>query len=220
MTAHTQPITRRRAQSPMLPWWVFLVTGIAWIVVSLLVLQFDVTSVATIALLVGIGLLVAGAMELVQGATAPGWSWLHALLGVLFIGGGVVSLLWPGETIVVLANLLGWFLLVKGTFDVIEAFAIKDVLDVWWMQLVLGVLEIGLAFWVVGYPGRELALLIIWVGVAALVKGITEIFLAFRLKRVGAPEVAGAPAGTPPGTLPRQATRTEESATERPRSTG
>ena len=34
----------------MLPWWLFLVTGIAWLLISLIVLRFDVTSIAAVGL--------------------------------------------------------------------------------------------------------------------------------------------------------------------------
>ena len=35
-------------------WWLFLVTGIAWIVVSLILFRFDYTSVAAVSILFGI----------------------------------------------------------------------------------------------------------------------------------------------------------------------
>ena len=36
------------------PWWLFLILGIAWTVVALIVLRFDYTSVNAIAILFGI----------------------------------------------------------------------------------------------------------------------------------------------------------------------
>jgi uncharacterized membrane protein HdeD (DUF308 family) len=37
-----------------MPWWLFLVTGVAWLLVSLIVLRFDVTSIAAVGVLLGV----------------------------------------------------------------------------------------------------------------------------------------------------------------------
>jgi uncharacterized membrane protein HdeD (DUF308 family) len=49
--------------------------------------------------------------------------------------------------------------------------------------LVVGILEVLLAFWVSQqfYPARA-SLLILWIGFAALFRGVTEISLAFSLR--------------------------------------
>lgn len=47
--------------------------------------------------------------------------------------------------------------------------------------LVVGIAEVLIGFWAAEYPGRSIALLIVWVGASALARGIGEIFLAFRL---------------------------------------
>ena len=44
-------------------WWLFLVTGILWILFSLMVLQFDLRSVAAIGYLAGFAVIVAGLNE-------------------------------------------------------------------------------------------------------------------------------------------------------------
>jgi uncharacterized membrane protein HdeD (DUF308 family) len=51
------------------------------------------------------------------------------------------------------------------------------------MTLVAGILEILIGAWAMGYPGRSAALLIVWVGFGAIVRGIAEIVAAFRVRR-------------------------------------
>ena len=48
-----------RARASVMPWWLFLVTGIAWLLISLIVLRFDVTSFAAVGALLGVILLMA-----------------------------------------------------------------------------------------------------------------------------------------------------------------
>jgi uncharacterized membrane protein HdeD (DUF308 family) len=72
--------------------------------------------------------------------------------------------------------------LIKGIFDITVAFVTKDQFELWWLQLIVGLLEILLAFWVAGSFRHQVILLVAYVGIIALSRGITEIFLAFKLK--------------------------------------
>jgi uncharacterized membrane protein HdeD (DUF308 family) len=168
-------------------WWLLLVTGILWIIVGLFVLQAHYDSAVTIGYLVGFWLLFGGAAELVEMGVATHWRWAHAVLGVLFIIGGIGALLSPFQTFTILASLVGFFLILKGTFDFIVALAVRHEIDLWWMSLTAGIIQIILGIWAMGYPGRSAALLIIWVGIGAVIRGIAEIVMAFHVRKL--PEV-------------------------------
>jgi uncharacterized membrane protein HdeD (DUF308 family) len=162
-------------------WWLFLITGVLWIAFSLMVLQFDLRSVSAIGYLAGFAFIFVGINEFMVMAAVNGWKWLHAVLGVLFILTGIATLAWPGRTFLVLVNLVAWFLLFKGTLNIIVAFATKGA-ELWWVWLVTGILDIVIAFWAAGYPGRSAVFLILWIGISCLTRGISEIVFAFQLK--------------------------------------
>jgi uncharacterized membrane protein HdeD (DUF308 family) len=164
-------------------WWIFLVMGIVWIFVSLLVLQFDQTSVNTITAIVGIVVLLASAQELFHTIVLPGWRWLHAILALVFLVAGIGAFVYSEWTFGALALLLSWFLLIGGTFEVIASLMNRDV-DLWWLGLLAGIAMILIAFWAVGYPGRSGYLLVLWVGLAALFRGIGQIVMAFQVKKL------------------------------------
>jgi uncharacterized membrane protein HdeD (DUF308 family) len=161
---------------------VFLVTGIAWVLVALLVLQLDMTTVSAIATLAGVVFLAAAAIEIMALFVASGWKWLHGVLGVLFLIGGVAAFVWPGRTFLAIAALVGWYLLLKGIVDIVVAVADRGA-SLWLLQLAVGIIEVLVAFWAIGYSGRSMVLLALWVGVAALGRGIGEIVLAFQIRR-------------------------------------
>ena len=164
-------------------WWIFLITGIAWLVFALVVFQWDYTSVSAISYLFGVVAIVAGVNELFAiSISTRGWKWAHALLGVLFIAVGIWALFHPYDTFKTLAALVGVFLLIKGIFDITVAFVTKEEFELWWMQLVIGLIEIMLAFWVAGNFREKAILLVVYVGIIALARGISEIFVAFKLK--------------------------------------
>jgi uncharacterized membrane protein HdeD (DUF308 family) len=163
-------------------WWLFFLTGIAWLVFALLVFQWDYTTVYAISFLFGIVAVIAGVNELIQ-ITVSTWGWKIArgVLGVLFVVAGLWALLHPDNAFATLAAAIGFFFLFKGVFDMTVAFRTRKQFDLWWLQLAVGVVEILLAFWVAGAFREKAILLVVSVGVIALLRGITELFLAFKL---------------------------------------
>ena len=178
--------TRPRMLGRLLPpWWLFLLVGIGWMLVGLIVLRFDYTSVSAISILFGIVAIAAGAMELVLTMLAPGW-WklLNAILALVFIVAGVVAFIHPGDTFLALAAVFSFFLIFSGTFDLITAIAARHDVDMWWLQLIGGIIQIALGFWAAGYYGRSAVLLVAWVAAWAIIRGVRDIVLAFRVREV------------------------------------
>jgi uncharacterized membrane protein HdeD (DUF308 family) len=166
-------------------WWIFLVTGIAWLVFSLIIFRFDITSVTTIGILFGVVAIMAGLNEFMAiTVSTTGWKIAHGILGVIFVLVGIFAFIEPGSAFAALASVIGFFFLFKGIFDITLAFATKGEFELWWLQLVAGLIEIGLAFWVAGNFHQKAILLIVYTGLVALSKGISELFLAFKLKSI------------------------------------
>jgi uncharacterized membrane protein HdeD (DUF308 family) len=163
-------------------WWLFLVTGIAWMLFAIIIFRFSWGTVTAISILFGVVCIAAGINEFFTVPMSAGW-WklLRVVLGVAFVVVGIVAFTSPGGTFAALAGVFAFFLLFKGIFDIVLAIATKDEGSVWWLQLVIGIVEILLAFWATAYFGNAVILLIAWVGASALLRGITEIIFAFKL---------------------------------------
>jgi uncharacterized membrane protein HdeD (DUF308 family) len=186
--------TRERTLARVLPpWWLMLITGIAWILVGLIVLRFDYTSVSAISLLFGFVALAAGVMEIMVMILAAGWWKLfHIVLAIVFIVAGIVAFVHPGDTFEALAAVFSFFLIFAGTWDIIVSISTRHEIEVWWLQLVGGIIELALGFWAAGYYGRSAVLLIAWVAAFAVIRGVRDIVLAFRIREVQ--HAAAAPA--------------------------
>ena len=130
----------------------------------------------------GVISLPAGITEALEGAVAPSWRWLHGLLAVLFIVVGVMAFMEPFQTFGILALLIGWYLVFKGIVDIVVSAVYREVLPLWGLALAAGIAEVVIGVWALGYPGRSAWLLVLWIGIGALVRGITEIVLAFQLR--------------------------------------
>lgn len=166
-------------------WWLFLINGILWVLFAFVVLSFTYTTVWAVAIFFGFGLIVGGLMEIMVGSQVASWRWLHVTFGVIAIIAGVLALVWPGQTFLVLAAIIGWYIMVAGIIDLVTAITTRDDNDLWWLGLILGIVEILIGFWAVGYAGRSIALLVVWVGATALIRGISNLFAAFGLHGIG-----------------------------------
>ncbi|MDH5225094.1 MAG: DUF308 domain-containing protein [Actinomycetota bacterium] len=164
-------------------WWLFLITGVAWLLIGVLVLRFNITSVATVGVLLGVMFLGAAVNEFLASTTvAGGWKFVHIALGVLFVLGSLWGFVRPVDTTFALASVLGFLLVLMGSMHVIGAILSKELNPLWWLGLTVGILEILLAMWVSQqYYGARIALILVWVGFMAIFRGIGEIVMAFEL---------------------------------------
>ena len=167
------------------PWWLFLITGIGWAIVGLIVLRFNYTSVHAISLLFGFVAIAAGVMEVVMTFVVPGW-WklLNGVLALAFIVAGIVAFVHPGNTFVALAAVFSFVLVFAGMFDIIMSIASRHEVDVWWLQLIGGIILLFLGIWAAGDYGRSAVVLIAWVAAFALIRGVRDIVYAFRIREL------------------------------------
>ena len=180
---HGRPSARGELWRLAGPWWMFLITGIAWLIISVVVLRVTTASVATVGILLGVVFLLAAVNEFMIAAIKHTWRWAHILLGILFVVGGIWAFARPFDAFWSLASVLGLLLIFKGTLDIINAVMTRDINGAWWLGLVAGILELVLGFWASQqlFPARGL-LLLLWVGFFALFRGISEIVTAFELR--------------------------------------
>jgi uncharacterized membrane protein HdeD (DUF308 family) len=167
-------------------WWLFLITGVAWLIIALIVLRFDITSVASVGALLGVILLIAGANEfMVLALRDVGWKWLHGVLGALFVVGGIWAFIHPIGAFYELASILGFLLVLKGAMDLTGSVIQREVSELWWLGVITGGLEILLGFWASQQMFAPRAILIlVWVGFFAIFRGVNEIVMAFEMRHV------------------------------------
>jgi uncharacterized membrane protein HdeD (DUF308 family) len=155
-------------------WWVVLLIGIAWLVIAWLVLRADITSLATVGFLLGGLFIGAGVHEFAVGSMV----------------GGLWAFIRPINTFFALASVLGLVLILQGAFEIVRGVSTRGENPYWWLGLVSGVLLVLLAFWVsasdrVFQLQARTFLILFWVGLWALIRGVTSIVLAFMVRHAG-----------------------------------
>jgi uncharacterized membrane protein HdeD (DUF308 family) len=166
-------------------WWLWLVFGIAWVIVGLVILQFDQASITTVGVIVGLMFLATGAQQFTVAMLADRLRWLYGLFGVFFIAAGVIALISPENTFAALADILGFLFLIVGVFWVLQALVSREVNELWWLGLTAGILMIILAFWTGGqFFIQKQYVLLVFAGIWSLMQGFTDIIRAFQIRKL------------------------------------
>jgi len=167
-------------------WWLLLLSAALWLVIGLIILQFDTQSVATIGYLVGFMLIFTGIEQFMIAGATEGYRWAWILFGILFVLGGVWMVFNPIGGAAALASSLGLIFILIGIFWVIEAFVTKNANPLWWLTLVSGLIMLGIGFWVGSQGLLEKGItLLLFAGIWALMHAIGDVIRAFQLRKLG-----------------------------------
>jgi uncharacterized membrane protein HdeD (DUF308 family) len=166
-------------------WWIFLVIGTAWLLFAIMVFRFDWRSVSAISIVFGVVVLAAAIDEILIAFSGGQSGWMVALrlvVAAALVVIGVIAFIHPGNTFAALAAVMSFYFIIKGAFTMIVAFATRKEAELWWLTLLIGLAELLLGFWAAGDFGHRQILLIVWVGALALMRGISSIVFAFRVR--------------------------------------
>jgi uncharacterized membrane protein HdeD (DUF308 family) len=163
-------------------WWLFLVSGILWLLLGFVVLSLRPASISVLVILVAVAFWL-GAMTLfmLAGVVSGGWRALVIVGGIVAVGAGIAAIVWPGPTLVVISIFIAWYLLIRGVFDVTMSLMHTHVRG-WWMMLIAGIIGIALGAWAIGNPERSVLLFVTIVGVWTIFKGATDLVAAFTYR--------------------------------------
>ncbi len=98
--------------------------------------------------------------------------------GIITLGLGIIVLVWPKETAVVVGWLLGIYLIVAGVFQLVQSFTGDRSGGIRALLAIGGVLSLILGFFAFRSVAHSVALLAVVIGVAWLINGITTLITA------------------------------------------
>lgn len=107
--------------------WVAVVWGAVSIAAGVGALVWPQITVFALALLIGISLILRGAIQLIAALVLrpARWAW-WAALGVLELGVGIAAIAWPGATLMVIAVLIGINMVAFGVLQVLLALSLRS----------------------------------------------------------------------------------------------
>lgn len=151
-------------------WWLVLLVGLLSIAVGITILFKPGDSLATLAVIIGIFVLLDGILELaaslMHGTQNRG---MVALLGALTAIVGVLLIRHPVQGIVFVALLIGIWLIVVGVIRFVAAFEMAEHRG--W-NMIAGLVELVAGIVIVSNPNIGYATLAVLVGIAFIVNGV------------------------------------------------
>ncbi len=111
-------------------------------------------------------------------AVGGSWGWILAF-GVLTTIAGIVVVSWPGETLLVIAVLLGIQIVISGIFRLVASFAVPgEAAGARVLLALIGLLSIGVGIICLRNVIGSLEVLAIVIGVFWILHGLVEIMMA------------------------------------------
>jgi uncharacterized membrane protein HdeD (DUF308 family) len=171
------------ARSPSGPdpasvWWVFGLLGLVSLIAGAILVAKPSHSLATLAVVFGIFLLLDGIVELVSSFRRDeGGRALTAIIGVLGIVVGLILIRHPTHAVNAIGLLIGIWLVAAGAIGLVYAVVERNL-----FRLAIAALEIIIGIVVVGDPHIGYATLAILVGIWLILNGLGMIGAGFLLR--------------------------------------
>jgi len=167
-------------------WWVLLLRGLFAVALGVLVFTKPVWTLGVVMMAFSLYVLVEGASNLF--AAMMGWRhrddrWVLLLEGLVAIGVGIVTLRTPALTAVLLVFLIAAWALITGILKIIEAVRLRrEIPGEPWLMLG-GVASVLFALVVMMRPLAGALAMVRVIGAFALILGMSEVMLAFKVRR-------------------------------------
>jgi uncharacterized membrane protein HdeD (DUF308 family) len=187
MEARMNFLERRMANSLSRNWWVLLVRGLIAIAFGVLTWMQPGISLAAFVLLFGAYVLVDGVLTVwtaIAGHKENSSWWILLLWGLVGIAAGVVTLLAPGITALVLLFYIAAWAIVTGVLEIVAAIRLRKEIDNEWWLILGGIISVLFGVLIMAQPGAG-ALALGWlIATYAFIFGVLLVMLAFRVRRL------------------------------------
>jgi uncharacterized membrane protein HdeD (DUF308 family) len=167
-------------------WWLFLLRGVAALAFGVLSLLWPGLSLFTLILFFGAYALVDGASALAAAIVGRGSAevrWWLVLVGLLGIGVGIGTFLWPGLTALTLLYFIAGWVVATGILQIIGAIELRKIIENEWWLILDGALSVLFGILLFIMPGAG-ALALVWlIALFAIAYGLLMIGFAFKVKK-------------------------------------
>lgn len=160
-----------------------MVRGVLGVIFGIVAMVWPVETIVVLTVLWGIWALVEGITLLVQ-AFRPGtqgriWS---IVMGIIALVAAFFGIFRPGVTAVALTWILGIWLITRGVFELVGAFASSRATPRWLLAL-SGLLSLVIGVLFVANPGTGAIAVAFWLGIVALIWGIMFVVAAIMVRK-------------------------------------
>jgi hypothetical protein len=166
-------------------WWVLALRGIFGIVFAVLALMWPGLTLLTLSVLFAAWALASGIVAVIGAIrhrrTEDDW-WVPLLLGLVSIGAGIVAMLNPALTALVLVLVVGANALVSGVLDIVAAIRLRKAIRGEWLLALSGLASIVFGALVFLFPAAGAFALVWLISLYAFVSGVLLLAASLRAR--------------------------------------
>lgn len=165
--------------------WSLILRGALAVVFAMVILAWADITVAATVFVFGLFTLLDGALSLglwfasSKGSKNP----LLLAVGIVSIVAGLVAMIWPNKTAIVVVLIIGWWALALGVLQLVSALAARKVFPFWWVGLISGGITLALGLWLVIAPGAGILAMLVVIATFLILAGLAMVFAGFKTLR-------------------------------------
>jgi uncharacterized membrane protein HdeD (DUF308 family) len=118
----------------------------------------------------------------VRGVRERRRDWVLVLLGIAGIAAGVIAIVWPGITALVLIVFIGAWAVVTGALEIVAAIRMRSQGGARWLLILAGLASVMFGVLVMWFPGAGALALVLVIGSYAIASGALLLVAAYRLR--------------------------------------
>jgi uncharacterized membrane protein HdeD (DUF308 family) len=153
--------------------------GVAALVIGVVLVFNPVAAARSLALLLGLSLVIGGLLEIAVGSDTGNRRGLSFVLGAVLVIGGILLVLWPGITLLALAWITGLSLIVHGAARVGVAVVAREEIPGWGWLALAGAVNVLLGVLAIAWPEGTVLVLSVIFGVQIAMFGVLLLVAAF-----------------------------------------
>jgi uncharacterized membrane protein HdeD (DUF308 family) len=161
--------------------------GVLAIIIGILALAWPGVTVLALVILFAVYAFMTAGLQAARAFTSDraGPVFGHLLLALIDLAAGVLALLWPAPTVLVLVLVLGIWALVAGFTEIFSAFGRWETAGTRAMLILAGLLWVAFGVLLLAWPGPGAVTLALLFGIFAIVYGVSHIATGIRLHHTG-----------------------------------
>jgi uncharacterized membrane protein HdeD (DUF308 family) len=171
-------------------WWLVVLRGMIAILFGLATFLWPSITWLALILLFGIYAIVDGIVAISAGVMGSKYSqrwWMFLLEGMIGLAAGIIAILRPGLTSIVLIAVIASWAILTGILEIAAAIRLRREITNEWMLAFAGFVSIVLGVLLFFQPATGGLVITLMIGAYALIFGIMLVVLGFRLRKWNVP---------------------------------
>jgi uncharacterized membrane protein HdeD (DUF308 family) len=164
-----------------------ILLGVLAIVVGIIALAWPGVTILALVILFAVYAFIDAGLQAMRAFSSPGAGPVlgHLLLALIALAAGVIAIVWPGPTALVLVLVVGIWAFIGGIMEIAAAFGAGETAGTRALFVLSGLVSVAFGVVLFARPGVGAVTLALLFGLFTIIYGISQIILGVETRRTG-----------------------------------